>query len=75
MTKVLFTFVLVFGMFACGEKKAEPTTHVVDQPQVAAPAPTPVVTKDATPVITAPAAPEAMLEEGMSMDATPVPVM
>lgn len=61
--KFLVAVVIFLGMVACGEKKAEPKTVSVEQPVVAAPAPTPVVTKDATPV---------MLEEGMSLDATPV---
>jgi hypothetical protein len=66
--KFLVMVILVLGMFACTEKKDNGTVTTIANPQP--PAMTATPTQDATPVVT-PAAP-AMLEEGMSMDATPV---
>jgi hypothetical protein len=68
--KFIVCLILVVGMFACTEKKDNGTVTTVANPQP--PAMTATPTQDATPVVTpAPAAPD-MLEEGMSMDATPV---
>jgi hypothetical protein len=66
--RFLVAMILVFSMFSCGDKKDNGTVTAVENPQP--PAMTAPPTLDATPVVT-PAAP-AMLEEGMSMDATPV---
>ncbi len=71
--KFLVMMMFVLGMFACTEKKEQGTVTAVANPQP--PAMTATPTQDATPVVTpAPAAPDApaMLEEGMSLDATPV---
>ena len=72
--KFIVCLILVLGMFACTEKKDNGTVTAVANPQP--PAMTATPTQDATPVVTpapaaAPDAP-AMLEEGMSLDATPV---
>jgi hypothetical protein len=64
--KFIVCLILVVGMFACTEKKDNGTVTTVANPQP--PAMTATPTQDATP---APAAPD-MLEEGMSLDATPV---
>jgi hypothetical protein len=64
--KFIVYLILVVGMFACTEKKDNGTVTTVANPQP--PAMTATPTQDATP---APAAPD-MLEEGMSLDATPV---
>lgn len=70
--KFLVAMILVFSMFSCGDKKDNGTVTAVENPQP--PAMTATPTQDATPAPAAPDAP-AMLEEGMSMDATPVPAM
>lgn len=71
--RFLVAMILVFSMFSCGDKKDNGTVTAVANPQP--PAMTATPTTDATPVVTpTPAAPDApvMLEEGMSLDATPV---
>jgi len=62
MRNMFICIVALVALVSCNEKKANPTTQVVDAPVITAPAPTPVVTKDATPV----------LEAEMSLDPTPV---